>query len=53
MKYETAKATEKVRDRIIDLVISATEHVIEERITTEDDRRIVGDFLANIDRIGK
>jgi len=51
VRYEAAKATEEVKDRIIDLVMRATERVIEERITTEEDRRIVGDFLANIDRM--
>jgi len=51
VRYEAAKATDEVKDRIIDLVMRATEHVIEERITTEEDRRIVGEFLTNIDRM--
>lgn len=51
VRYEAARATEEVRGRIIDIVMRATERVIEERISTEDDRKIVNDFLAGLDRM--
>ena len=50
VKYEVAIVTEQLRDRIVDLVVTAASHLIEERITTEEDKRIVNDFLKNIDK---
>ncbi len=50
IKYELAKAKEGLKDEITDLVLDATGRLLEEKITAEEDRRVVKDFL---DRIGQ
>ena len=53
IKYEIAKAKEELKDQIIDLTIKATANLVSEKLTEEDDKRIVGDFLDKIDGVGK
>ena len=48
--YEIKKAQEEVKDKIVDLAISAAETVIREKLDGEDDRKIVEDFIDNIDK---
>ena len=48
--YEIKKAQEEVKDKIIDLAISAAETVIREKLDGEDDRKIVEEFIDNIDK---
>ena len=52
VRFQVGKAKEALRDEIVDLVIASTENLIEARITTDDDRRIVKDFLDKIDTVG-
>lgn len=49
IKYELSKAKEELKEQIIDLSLKAAENVIQEKLTEEDDRKIVEDFLARID----
>jgi len=48
--YELKKAQEEVKDKIVDLAIGAAEAVIREKLNGEDDRKIVEEFIENIDR---
>jgi F-type H+-transporting ATPase subunit b len=51
IKYELEKAKEELKDKIIDLTISATEMVIQEKLTGEGDKKIVKDFLEKVDEL--
>lgn len=51
IKYELAKAKEELKNQIIDLTIRATEDVVEEKLTEDSDRKLIGDFLENIDDV--
>lgn len=48
--YEIKKAQEEVKDKIVDLAISAAETVIREKLDGEDDRKIVEEFIDNINK---
>lgn len=50
IKYEILKARQDLRDEIVDLVIDATEEVLVERVTDKEDRKIVEDFIAKVDK---
>lgn len=47
---ELLKAKEELKNHIIDLTISATENIIEKKLTPEDDRRLVEDFLESMNK---
>ncbi len=49
IRYELDKAKDELKDKIIDLTMSATEIVIQEKLTGEGDKRIVKDFLDKVD----
>ncbi len=51
IKYEVAKAREELKDDIIGLVLSATEEVLEQKITEKEDKKIVEDFIERVDKI--
>lgn len=51
IKFELGKAKEELKEQIIDLTIKATESIIQEKLTEEDDKKLVGDFLDRIDEI--
>lgn len=51
VKYEFSKAKEEIKDKIIELSISAAETVIQDKLTEEEDRKIVKDFIDKIDTI--
>ena len=50
IKYELAQAKEELKNNIIDLTISATEHVIRDKFTGEDDKKLVKEFLDSVDK---
>jgi F-type H+-transporting ATPase subunit b len=50
IKHELQKAKEELKGQIIDLTISATENIIEEKLTETKDRKLVEDFLDNLDK---
>ncbi|MFA6349416.1 MAG: F0F1 ATP synthase subunit B [Candidatus Omnitrophota bacterium] len=49
-KYELSKVKEGLKDEIIDLVMKATEDIIEEKITDEGDKKIVESFINRVDK---
>jgi len=49
IKYAVSRAKEEVKEQIVDLTISAAEDIIQEKLTTEQDRKLVYDFLKRID----
>lgn len=51
VKYELTKAKEELRDSIINLTIKATESVIQEKFTEGDDKKLISNFLDNIDKV--
>jgi F-type H+-transporting ATPase subunit b len=51
LKYELARTKEELKDQIIDLVLATTEQLIEEKLTTAADKKIVGDFLEEVDKM--
>ncbi|MGA2775231.1 MAG: F0F1 ATP synthase subunit B [Candidatus Omnitrophota bacterium] len=51
IKYELSRAKEELKEKIVDLTIRATENVIEERLSGEQDKKLVEQFLDKIDGI--
>jgi F-type H+-transporting ATPase subunit b len=51
IKYELSRAKDELKDQIIDLSIRAAETVIQDKLTEEEDRKIVENFLDKIDTI--
>jgi F-type H+-transporting ATPase subunit b len=50
IKYEIRKAKEQLKEEIVDLTISAVEGVIKDKLTEADDKKIVEEFLKDIDK---
>jgi F-type H+-transporting ATPase subunit b len=50
-RYEIVRAKAELKDEIVDLVLKATEQVIEEKLTPEGDRKIVEGFLKDIEKM--
>ena len=50
VEYEVAKVKEGLKSETIDLVLDATEHLLEEKMNDQEDRRIVRDFLDKLDK---
>ncbi len=51
IKYEITKAKEELKEKIVELTIQATENLIQEKLTEENDKQLVKDFLGNIDQM--
>lgn len=47
-KRELSKAKEQLKDEIADLVLDATEHLLKEKMTEDEDKKIVRDFLDKV-----
>jgi len=50
IRYKIAKAKEEVKEQLIDLTIKATQNLISEKLTPDDDKKIVEDFLREVDK---
>ncbi len=50
MLYELAKARQEMRKELVELTMMATENLIEEKLTAEQDKKLVEDFLRKIDK---
>ncbi len=50
IRFELAKSKELFRADVVDMIIKTTERMIQERLTFEDDRKIINDFLAEMDK---
>lgn len=51
IKYELSKAKDQLKAQIVELSISAAEAVIEDKLTEEEDKKIVESFLDKIDTV--
>lgn len=51
IRYELGKAKEELKDKIVELTISATENIIQEKFTEKDDKKIIQEFLDKVDKI--
>jgi F-type H+-transporting ATPase subunit b len=51
IRHELAKAKDELKDKVIDLTINATEHIIREKITEENDKQLVKEFLDRLDEV--
>ena len=50
IKQEIAKARDALKDEIVNLTISGVENVVGEKLTEEGDRKLVRDFLDNMEK---
>ncbi len=50
VRYELNKAKEELKDKIIELTMKATENVITEKFTEDNDKELVKDFLTKLDK---
>ena len=50
IEAERAKAIDSLRREAVELAIAAASKLVETRLNTEEDRRIVTEFLASVDR---
>jgi len=49
VKYELSKVQEQLKDKIVDIALGAAQSVIQERLTEDDDRKIVENFIKEIE----
>lgn len=52
IKQELLKVREGLKSHIIDLTLAAAENVIERKLTAEDEKKLIEDFLEDIDKPG-
>jgi F-type H+-transporting ATPase subunit b len=50
IKYELAQAKEELKNNIVELAIGATEQIVRTKLTGEDDKKLVEDFLDDLDK---
>lgn len=50
IKAEIAKAEESLKERIVDITIDIAGKVVQERLTVEDDKKIVETFLKDMEK---
>jgi F-type H+-transporting ATPase subunit b len=48
---ELSQAKQELKDEIIDLVLKTTEQVMQEKLTPQEDRKIIETFLNKMDRL--
>ncbi|MFH0855406.1 MAG: F0F1 ATP synthase subunit B [Candidatus Omnitrophota bacterium] len=51
IKYELTRAKDELRNEIVDLTIKASENIIKEKLTETGDRKLVRDFLDEVDKL--
>lgn len=50
IEQELLKAKEELKTHIVDLTMSATENIIGQKLTPQDDRKLIEDFLQGLDK---
>lgn len=50
VKYQVAKAREELKGEIIELTLKSTRHLINEKLTAEGDKKLVEDFLQDLEK---
>ncbi|MBF0478839.1 MAG: F0F1 ATP synthase subunit B [Candidatus Omnitrophica bacterium] len=48
---QMAKAEAELKEKIINISMAATEHVIQEKLTDENDKKIIEDFLNKLENV--
>ena len=51
VKFEVSKVQEQLKDKIVDIALGAAQSVIQERLNEDGDRKIVEDFIKEIEKI--
>ncbi len=51
IKFELARSREELKERIIELTMQATQAMIQEKLTPEEDRRLIENFLKDVDKL--
>lgn len=51
VKIEVSKAQDQLKERIVDLVLDAARIVIQEKLTEDGDRKIIEDFIQEIQKV--
>jgi len=51
VQYELAKAKDELKNEIIDLTVRGAENIIKEKLTGKGDRKLVEDFLKEIEKV--
>jgi F-type H+-transporting ATPase subunit b len=51
IKQELIRAREEYRDEVVDIALTAAGKVIEEKLTENEDKKIVEDFLNRVDKL--
>ena len=50
VKYEVSKAQEQLKEKIVDIALGAARTVIQEKLTADGDRKIVEDFIREVEK---
>lgn len=50
MKDEVVKVKQGIKNEVVDLIISAAERVTEAKLSSEEDKKIVEDFIAGLEQ---
>ena len=51
VKYEVSKAQEQLKEKIVDIALGAARTVIQEKLTADGDRKIVEDFIREVEEL--
>ena len=51
IKFELARSREDLKEKIIELTMQATQAMIQEKLTPEEDRRLIEKFLKEVDKL--
>ena len=51
VKYEVSKVQEQLKEQIVDIALGAARTVIQEKLTEEGDRKIVENFIKEIESV--
>ena len=50
VKYEVSKVQEQLKEKIVDIALGAARSVIQEKLTEDGDRKIVEDFIREVQK---
>ena len=51
VKYEVSKAQDVLKEKIVDIALGAARTVIQEKLTEDGDRKIVEDFIREVQKL--
>ncbi len=50
LRFEITKARQNFKDEMVNLVMKTTEFVLEQKVTEEMDKKVINDFLSELDK---